>query len=63
VQQQPEGMVVYVMEGNRAVKKPVRLGKALGDRVLIREGIEAGSKVILMSQRRLVPGDAVEAIK
>ncbi|MFQ5781249.1 MAG: efflux RND transporter periplasmic adaptor subunit, partial [Nitrospiria bacterium] len=49
VRQEKEGMVVYVMEGNRAVKKPVRLGKALGDRVLIREGIEAGSKVILMS--------------
>lgn len=63
VHQQREGQVVYVVEGNRILRKPVRLGKVLGDRVLIQEGIEAGSKVILMSQRRLEEGNTVEIIK
>ncbi|MBN4053192.1 efflux RND transporter periplasmic adaptor subunit [bacterium AH-315-L15] len=63
IHQKPEGKVVYLAEGGRALKKPVRLGKVLGDRVVIQEGIEAGSRIILMSQRRLETGKPVEITK
>ncbi len=63
VHQKLEGQVVYVVEGNRILKKPVHLGKVLGDRVVIQKGIEAGNTVILMSQRRLAEGNTVKIIK
>jgi RND family efflux transporter MFP subunit len=63
VHQLLEGQVVYVVEENRLLKKPVRLGKVLGDRVVIQEGIDPGSTVIIMSQRRLEEGNPVEIIK
>ena len=63
VQQQLEGTVVYTVEDNRALKKRVRLGKVLGDRVLVLEGIEAGEQLVLVGQGRLKPGDWVEMIE
>ncbi len=52
--------MVYIVEENHIFRKPVRLGKVLGDRVIIQEGIEVGSTVILMSQRRLAEGNTVK---
>lgn len=63
VHQEQDDQVVYVVENNHVVKKPVRLGKILGDRVVIQEGLKAGSTVILMSQRRLEAGNTVEIVK
>ncbi len=60
VHQQGEDQVVYIVEENHIFRKPVRLGKVLGDRVIIQEGIEVGSTVILMSQRRLAEGNTVK---
>ena len=63
VQQQLEGTVVYTVENNRVSKKWVRLGKVLGDRVLILEGIEPGDRIVLVGQGRLKSGDPVEIIQ
>jgi len=63
VHQQGKDQVVYLVKENRVLRKPVRLGKILGDRVVIQEGIEAGSTVILISQRRLTEGNTVTIVK
>ncbi len=62
VQQQLEGMIVYVVEKGRAMKRLVVLGKVLGDRVVVIEGIKTGEQIVLVGQGRLESGDPVTVI-
>jgi membrane fusion protein, multidrug efflux system len=63
VQRQLEGTIVYVVEEDQAMKRPVVLGKVLGDRVVVLNGVQAGDRVVLVGQGRLKSGDTVEVIQ
>jgi HlyD family secretion protein len=39
--------VLYAVNNNRVVEKPVRLGEAIGDMVEVLEGAKAGERVVL----------------
>jgi len=50
---------VFVEEENTAVWRDVVLGEILHDRVLVKEGLEAGDRVVVTGHRDLVDGDAL----
>ena len=62
VKQDLEGSFVYLDQDRRVEKRAVKLGKILGPRVLVKKGIEAGDRIILVHQGRLKEGDPVEVI-
>ena len=49
---------VFVLEEGKVVSKEVRLGKVLGDVVMVEEGLERGTEVIV--DRNVVEGETVE---
>ncbi len=51
--------VVYVVEDERAVQRPVELGAVLGDEVVIARGLAAGERLIVEGQRQVSPGQRV----
>lgn len=51
--------VVYVIEDQRAVRRPVELGTVLGDQVVVASGLEAGERLIVEGQRQVSPGQRV----
>lgn len=63
VRQQLGGAVVFVVEDNRAVERSVTLGRVMGDRVLVVEGIHAADQVVLLGQGRIESGDRVKVIR
>ena len=54
-----DGTYVWVVDRDRARKRPVEVGTVAGDRVLIRSGVRAGEPVIIGSPPRR-DGDRVE---
>lgn len=63
VRKQLEGTMVYVVEDGRAVRRPVMLGKVLGDRVVVHDGLKPGDRLVVVGQGKLEPGDTVEVIR
>lgn len=63
VQQRLDGAVVYVVENNRAMTRRVTLGRVLGHRVVVLEGIVAGEHVVQVGQGRLDDGDPVDVVE
>ena len=57
-----EGSFVFLEKEGRIEKRAVKLGKILAPRVLIKKGIKAGDRIILVHQGRLKEGDPVEVI-
>ena len=55
----PRGPVVYLVEGGRAVERPVRTGVHLDGLVEIREGLEAGAEVVVDGAPFLTDGAPV----
>lgn len=53
------GTVVFVVEDGRAQPRDVRLGQALGGRLLVLEGLVAGEVVVIRGNERLRPGQPV----
>lgn len=51
---------VFVLEGERAVERPVTLGPPLGELLEVREGLREGERVILQPPARLRSGDRVK---
>ncbi len=51
--------VVYVVENERAVQRPVELGPVLGGEVVIARGLAAGERLIVEGQRQVSPGQRV----
>jgi len=49
----------FVAENNVARKKPIRLGPSQGARVLVREGLEAGEKLIAEGASELTDGQPI----
>ena len=56
-----EGYVVYVAreteDGWQAVSRPVELGVTRGDMVVVREGLSAGERVVVVGQQQIADGD------
>jgi membrane fusion protein (multidrug efflux system) len=51
--------VVFVEEQGKARLRPVKIGRALGDQLLIREGLKAGERLIVKGQQLLKEGAPV----
>ncbi|MBR9813565.1 efflux RND transporter periplasmic adaptor subunit [bacterium] len=50
---------VYVVEDGKAAVRPVQLGDAVGSRLAVLSGLEAGDLVVTRGNERLQPGQAV----
>ena len=58
-----EGMsLVYVVEEEKAVIKPLKLGDGVGNRFIVLSGINEGDTVVIKGNERLRPGQAVKPI-
>ena len=57
--QQRGGWMVYVVKDDKAEARRVELGQAVGDRIEIVSGLEAGEVVVVRGNERLRPGQAV----
>lgn len=53
------GWMVYVIHDNKAQPRPVRLGRAVGQRMEIISGLKTGENVVVRGNERLRPGQAV----
>ena len=58
-----EGMsLVYVVEEEKAVIKPLKLGDGVGNRFIVLGGVEEGDTVVIKGNERLRPGQNVKPI-
>ena len=55
--------MVYIVDAGRVVKRRVTLGKVLGDRVVVLEGIASGDPIVQVGAGRLEDGDRVSLLK
>ncbi len=63
VQATERGFVVYVVEGGKALERPVRIGLRTGDGLVeIVSGLAAGQTIVTEGSDRLTDGLAVEAV-
>jgi membrane fusion protein (multidrug efflux system) len=63
VSQGPQGPFVYALAGNNSVEvRPVRLGQELSDVWVIREGLQAGERVVVDGVIRVRPGATVRPV-
>ena len=51
--------VVFLHEDGKAVIKPVRLGEAVGSRLIVESGLAAGDLVVVRGNERLRPGQEI----
>ncbi|MBN4050043.1 efflux RND transporter periplasmic adaptor subunit [Nitrospira defluvii] len=63
IHQEADTPFVFLVQDQKAVKRPLKLGKVLGDRVLIQEGLNTGDAVVLIAQGRLKIGEVLEVIQ
>jgi membrane fusion protein (multidrug efflux system) len=54
------GAVVYVVEGGKAVARPVRLGAWLDGEWIVESGLKAGEALVTDGVQRLRPGVEVD---
>ena len=54
-----DAATVYVVEDGKAAVRPVTLGDAVGNRLVVREGLAADELVVIRGNERLRPGQAV----
>jgi membrane fusion protein (multidrug efflux system) len=51
--------VVYVVEGDRAERRAVKLGPVVGARVVVEEGVERGDRLVVAGQQQVADGQRV----
>ena len=51
--------LVFLVQGSKAVMRPVRLGEAVGIRFTVNSGLAPGDKVVVRGNERLLPGQAI----
>jgi multidrug efflux system membrane fusion protein len=56
----PNGPYLYVVDGTKALLKPVTLGNQVGDLVIVQSGVASGQKVIVSGQLGLQDGSTVQ---
>lgn len=54
------GHIVYIAEDGAAVQKRIKLGKAVGDSFIVRDGLAAGEQVIVRGNEALNDGKAIK---
>lgn len=54
-----EGKVVYVVRDERAERRPVRLGPAIGDRIVVEDGLVPGDRLVVEGQTQVSDGQRV----
>lgn len=57
-----EGYVVFVVEGEKAVAKPVTLGPSQRNQAVVTSGLQAGDRLIVVGQKQLAAGDRVRIV-
>ena len=58
-----EGMsLVYIVEEEKAIIKPLKLGDGVGNRFIVLGGIQEGDTVVIKGNERLRPGQKVKPI-
>ena len=57
-----DGFVVYVVEGDRAVARPVTVGASQQNQAVISAGLESGDVVVIKGQQQLAAGDRVRVV-
>ena len=59
-----EGMsLVYVVEDEKAIIKPLKLGDGVGNRFIVLEGVKEGDVVVVKGNERLRPGQNIKPIQ
>ncbi|KIP80993.1 hemolysin D, partial [Stenotrophomonas maltophilia] len=53
---------MVVNNGGKVEVRPVKVSRALGDKWLVEDGLQAGDKVIVEGLQKTVPGKPVHAI-
>ncbi len=54
--QNPQGMIVFVAEGNKVGVRPVKIGESIGDNFIVKWGLQPGDKVIVNNFFHIKPG-------
>jgi len=54
---------VYVVEKGHAVKRVIKPGKVIGDRIIVNEGLNPGEYLVVVGQSRLKSGEPVNIIR
>jgi len=57
------GQVVYVVEGDRARERRVSIGMLDGWRCEVKKGLSVGERVIVVGQRNVNDGQAVNVVR
>jgi RND family efflux transporter MFP subunit len=57
-----DGYVVYVVEDDRAVARPVTIGASQQNQAVITTGLESGDRVVIVGQQQLAAGDRVRIV-
>ncbi len=55
----PNGSVVFVVEDDQAMMRPVSLGDSVGSRIIVTNGLMPGDLVVVRGNERLRPGQPV----
>ncbi len=55
-----EGNDVFIIKHNKAYKRPVTIGRNVGEQIIIKHGLQAGDQVVILGQEKLANGRAVK---
>jgi multidrug efflux system membrane fusion protein len=58
----PRGFSVFVVDGDHARSRDVKLGEVVGNQVIVTEGLKVGDKIVSMGATLLTDGDRVRVI-
>ncbi len=53
---------VYVLKDNKAIKKAIKIGRSVGERFEVIEGLIPGDITITRGNERLRPGETVKSV-
>ncbi|MBU3917641.1 efflux RND transporter periplasmic adaptor subunit [bacterium] len=63
IQEEETGSFVYIVEGNKTVKRTVQLGNSLENEIQVLSGLDAGDNIINIGQQLVASGETVKIIK
>lgn len=61
VQHGPNGLFAYVLDGDKATVRAIKVSQSSDGQVVVTSGLSVGDRVVVAGQYRLQPGTAVEA--
>jgi membrane fusion protein (multidrug efflux system) len=57
-----DGYVVFVVEDDHAVARPVTVGPSQRNRSVVTSGLQAGDRLVVVGQKQLAAGDRVRIV-